>query len=353
MKRTKAKYLDKFFIGMFCLFILCGCEKQHIQQAPPSSSSTIGTTENYFDTNTPTTDSISNNEINESNLINALQGYWAYANEWEGCEVITFSQNEVTPWTYPAGCGGRTGTITKVKQVGNKFEITLLYPAEEYFGDYYPESEAICYISSADNFNGSITLTDANGGQYDYAFAGKIESEYKANCDKLIDEKNNNQANTPPTTSHSIPKVSISSKILGTSLEVLKARLGYDLIGPGFENVAINNLFLRSNTSASCYYASSYNNNELYGIQNSKVAYYGIYGTSAYAYVKDFISNDVLQVSPATYLVYGGKITAYVWEMNNGFLVVYGLTISSYNWYDQPAYGMIQVEDLSYLSFIN
>lgn len=156
-----------------------------------------------------------------------------------------------------------------------------------------------------------------------------------------------------PDTSH-IPKLSSGSKYLDADFAALKIRMGYDLNGPnaGWQGNASNLLYLKNLNTVDCYMNISSDLPELIGADNDGVVFFGVYGTTAYAYVKDFLSDEELMIEPAVYPVDGGKMDAFVWKLENGYFVIIATTINV-NWYDRPAFGVAHVRDASYLSFID
>ena len=152
-----------------------------------------------------------------------------------------------------------------------------------------------------------------------------------------------------------IPEISSFSDILSADFQTIKARMGYSLNGPidEWRGNAEKLLHLKNLDQVSCYMNISSNPSELIGVDSNGIVFFGVYGTSAYAYVKDFLSDEALMVDPVVYTIEAEKIDALVWKMQNGYLAIPAMSLPNLNWYDRPALGMVHVRDIEFLSFID
>lgn len=61
---------------------------------------------------------------------------------------------------------------------------------------------------------------------------------------------------------------------------------------------------------------------EVYGIENNEVTVFGIFGISSYAYVRDLLSDEAMQVGPTMFPIKDSRLTAMVWKIENEYLTI-------------------------------
>lgn len=148
-----------------------------------------------------------------------------------------------------------------------------------------------------------------------------------------------------------IPKISVNSRYLDTDFETLKIRNGYDLHGPGWNSISESVFNLNNIEDVDCYMDIS-SHDELIGVKNGKIVFWGKYNLGNSTYVKDLLPDSALSIEPAVYSVSGNIPCVYVWKLNNGYMAVNVFLNNNFKFYDQGIYSVLYVTDLTYLSYI-
>ncbi|MBE6671874.1 MAG: hypothetical protein E7593_06695 [Ruminococcaceae bacterium] len=154
---------------------------------------------------------------------------------------------------------------------------------------------------------------------------------------------------------YSIPKIPTTNSKLDANFEILKIRTGYSLSGPSkiWRSNSESFLYLKNLEDVDCYMNTS-SKNELLGVKNNNIVFFGIYGYTSSTVVKDFLADNALTTEPAIYTIQeNSSLNSYVWQLNNGYMAIIVMPINNRNFYDQPVYSVVYVANLSYLSYIN
>ncbi|MBR3965609.1 MAG: hypothetical protein IKJ91_00890 [Clostridia bacterium] len=68
--------------------------------------------------------------------------------------------------------------------------------------------------------------------------------------------------------------------------------------------------------------------------------------------IRDNINTGIIAVEPAVFTIYNGAIDAYVWQLNNGYLVITVRPIKGIPWYDQYINDYIEITDINHISYL-
>ena len=262
----------------------------------------------------------------------------------------------MTGGVYP-GAYGRTCELTEIHKNSNgSFSIVLHYPATEAtdMDDAMPELKEAVIFDSTDSFYETLEITYDDGTVREYMFVADEFEQAITKFDQIINEKQKNALEA------NIPAISASSQILDADFEALKIRMGYDLSGPNdsWRSNSESIFYLTNISDVDCYMNIS-SKDELLGVKNGEIVFFGIYGlTSSSARVMDLLPNDALTTEPAVYTIRANTaskagLDSYVWKLNNGYMAAVVVPMGNMNFYDQLVYNVVYVTDLSYLSYLN
>ncbi len=200
----------------------------------------------------------------------------------------------------------------------------------------------------------TVSTWEYLSGDTVFEFQRRIgEQTHSVNMIRINTEDTYGELYISETSESFIPELSSTGTMLSSDFSAVRRRLGYDLMGPdaNWSNYAEELLSLHNLDFTDCFINVS--SNELYGFENGEIVFYGRYGTTSYALVKDFLPDEALMREPAVYSVNSGKLEAFVFKLQNGYEAVLGVPVMSTEWYDLPSYSVVLVKDLKYLSFID
>ena len=298
--------------------------------------------------------------FNISEFSEDVSGIWVLveeSNSLASVSFLTITDNlEMTGGVYP-GAYGRTCELTEIHKNSNgSFSIVLHYPATEAtdMDDAMPELKEAVIFDSTDSFYETLEITYDDGTVREYMFVADEFEQAITKFDQIINEKQKNALEA------NIPAISASSQILDADFEALKIRMGYDLSGPNdsWRSNSESIFYLTNISDVDCYMNIS-SKDELLGVKNGEIVFFGIYGlTSSSARVMDLLPNDALTTEPAVYTIRANTaskagLDSYVWKLNNGYMAAVVVPMGNMNFYDQLVYNVVYVTDLSYLSYLN
>ena len=248
-----------------------------------------------------------------------------------------FSDDGIFFGSYP-GSYSRIGKITNVSKINEKeYAITLFYKAEEYFGEFFEESHEEYTLHFA-----SDKCYFSDNGDFIYTYMGKdVES-----AALFVNEYVSKGLHL------NLPKLNLSATYLGMDRATLKFK--QDLYGPAHLNdYAEYWLFLKNIDSAIVY--KNIDSGMHYGLIDNQVVFQGFVNT--HLQIRDVISNASTVVEGKQYELSrdGGtsKFLAYLWKIDDGFLLISFYENSSLEFYQQTIHSVTIVSDLKYLNIPN
>jgi len=280
-------------------------------------------------------------------ILDTLQGFWIYPVTDYSCEMINFyDTNMYNTVLYPGAWDGE-GTIESATEIADDtFELTIHYEETVQFEGEAPKPERWNIVNVSDiKDKESIVITFSSGTEHKYIYGGTTLEEAIE-----VFEKN----------SSVIPELDSTSKFLDMNFSTYKMNMGYSLNGPSdsWENNARKLFYLVGIDEVDCYFDTD-TMADLIGVQDNNVVFYGSYGLSQYSFVvKDFLSNDSLEVKPAVYTIRPETIAmagidAYVWKIQNGYVAIIVTPMSQLDFYDQTVSSILYINDIKYLSYID
>ncbi len=295
------------------LLLLCSCSSQITHSNESTLSNSL---------QTPKEDTV-------AYLASLLQGRWVVKNS-EFPIYFDFNSDDVISSRHGSSFDGRSGYITKANSYDNMiYHVTIFYPELVLFDgeEVFPELQEEMFIYSENDYTSSFICTFEDGSSFLYT------RDTETNDEPLI------------------PSIAITSNKLYTDFSIVKARLGYNLLS-GWKETA-QKIFFLNNLENTDFYLNTLSKHEYIGISENKVIIHaenGFNGTKLR--VKDFLPDDALSVPPAIYPL-DEIYTAFLWKINNGYLIIYVMHMSpNINFYDQRVINIAHVSDLKYLSFV-
>ena len=153
-----------------------------------------------------------------------------------------------------------------------------------------------------------------------------------------------------------IPKLTASSNQLNINFEALQVRLGYYLAGPTDSNRSnAKSIFDLNNVSEVDFYEDLTSENNLIGVKNGKIVFWGTYGLTSSMVVKDLLVDSALTIKPAIYKLPQKYPSwkSYIWKLDNGYMAAVVISQDNKMFYEQTVFSIAYVTDLTYLSYVN
>lgn len=268
--------------------------------------------------------------------------------------ITITSDMHMTGGVYP-GTYGRTCEITKIEhKTGSSFNAILYYPATEKteMDDAMPELKKEATFNSPDGYCESLEITYKDGTISKFVFVEDEFEQAAVKFEQIIEEKQQSKIDA------GIPKISASSTMLDADFETIKIRTGYDLSGPDDDwyTMAQSIFYLANMPDVDCYMNVS-SSDEVIGVKNGEIVFYGNTGLNVSPQVKDYLPDNALTTKPAIYTIrensaVKGGLDSYVWKLKNGYMAIIVSPSTNVKFYNQYVFNIVYVADLSYLSYI-
>lgn len=156
-----------------------------------------------------------------------------------------------------------------------------------------------------------------------------------------------------------IPYVNVNLKTVGNTFYWIRSNISNSWSwSDDYTNNAINAFDLINFEQVDCYFdinglRAGKPPYTYLGIKNDTAVFLGISGAQYEKMViRENINTRILAIEPTIYSIYDGAINAYVWQLNNGYLIITVRPTNGLPWYDQYIDSYIEVSDLNYISYL-